>query len=244
MSKIHVVPSQSVRGTIKCAFNKMKVNDDVIWLPIDLSISYIPKDFSDKELCFALASCDGLDRYDMMKKFLSTDFSSYDKVVVWHGWSARDLLLLYLMSVLVDGNLYCIDIRESSEFMNVHLDRSPSKLFLDMDYVSPYDVSIMFAHEKHLSREAIQHYREEWCRWANTNTSFRFSNVHTGIIEEYPECFMDESIIEYAESGLKYGRILGNVMFKYDYLFIPDSIISRRIIKLLIKSKKIKYLCI
>ena len=236
---LHVVSCLTVSGTLRMGLREMNIKPEITYLPIDLSCGYIPKDFSDKELCFALASHGQIKIFDELKKFVTTDYSQYEKVVVWHGWSARDLLLLYLMSVIVDEKLYCIDIRESQEFMKVYQKRSPSQFFPDMDNVSPYDISQynMISLAKQLSQKEIQSYREKWSRWANSKSPFRFSSMHTGIIEEYPESFMDESIIELAKSGLDYRRVVGNIMLKFHDLFIPDSIIMRRIFKLFLDFK-------
>ena len=70
----------------------------------------LAKDFSDKELCFALASHNKMNEFDHLKSFITTDFSSFDKIIVWHGWSASELLLLYLMSVLIKENLFQLTI--------------------------------------------------------------------------------------------------------------------------------------
>lgn len=236
---LHIVNGRSVKGTLRYAFREMNINDNIVCFPIDLSISYIPKDFSDKELCFALASCDRIYCFEDLKKFISTDYSVYNKVIVWHGWSARDLLLLYLMSVIVEENIYSIDIRESQEFMKAHQKRSPSQLYPDMDNVSPYDIFQynMISLAKQLSQKEILSYREEWSRWANSKSPFRFSSMHTGIIDEYPESFMDESIIELAKSGMDYRRVVGNIMLKFQDLFIPDNIVMRRIFKLFLDFK-------
>ena len=104
-------------GSLRMALKRLNIDDDIIYNPLGLADHYLPKDFSDRELCFALASCDQIELFDEVKKFIYTDFSNYAKIVVWHGWSSDELLFLYLMSVLVEGNLYHVDIRDCGGIM-------------------------------------------------------------------------------------------------------------------------------
>lgn len=133
---LHVVSSLCTKGTLKMGLCKLEQKPEIAYLPIDLSFGYIPKDFSDKELCFALASHGHMEVFDQLKKFVTTDYSQYEKVIVWHGLSASELLLLYLMSVLVEGELYHVDIRD-------YKGKDPSRLYSDMGYVCPGDISDM-----------------------------------------------------------------------------------------------------
>jgi hypothetical protein len=222
---LHVVSSLCTKGTLKMCLCKLEQKPEIAYLPIDLSFGYIPKDFSDKELCFALASHGHMEVFDQLKKFVTTDYSQYEKVIVWHGLSASELLLLYLMSVLVEGELYHVDIRD-------YKGKDPSRLYSDMGYVCPGDISDMISLAKQLNFNAKEYCREQWYKWASSTTPYRFSNIHTGVIEEYPEDFMDDSIKEYVQKKSSFNRVVGKIMMKYHDLFIPDSIIVRRLYQL------------
>jgi len=222
---LHVVSSLCIKGTLKMGLCKLEQKPEIAYLPIDLSFGYIPKDFSDKELCFALASHGHMEVFDQLKKFVTTDYSQYEKVIVWHGLSASELLLLYLMSVLVEGELYHVDIRD-------YKGKDPSRLYSDMGYVCPGDISDMISLAKQLNFNAKEYCREQWYKWASSTTPYRFSNIHTGVIEEYPEDFMDDSIKEYVQKKSSFNRVVGKIMMKYHDLFIPDSIIVRRLYQL------------
>ena len=222
---LHVVSSLCTKGTLKMGLCKLEQKPEIAYLPIDLSFGYIPKDFSDKELCFALASHGHMEVFDQLKKFVTTDYSQYEKVIVWHGLSASELLLLYLMSVLVEGELYHVDIRD-------YKGKDPSRLYSDMGYVCPGDISDMISLAKQLNFNAKEYCREQWYKWASSTTPYRFSNIHTGVIEEYPEDFMDDSIKEYVQKKSSFNRVVGKIMMKYHDLFIPDSIIVRRLYQL------------
>ena len=226
---LHVVSSLCTKGTLKMGLCKLEQKPEIAYLPLDLSIGYIPKDFSDKELCFALASHGHMEVFDQLKEFVTTDYSQYEKVVVWHGLSASELLLLYLMSVLVEGELYHVDIRDCKGFMEKHLSKDSSRLYPDMGSVCPGDISDMISLAKQLNANAKSYCKEQWYKWANSPTPYRFSNIHTGVIEEYPEDFMDDSIKEYVQKKSSFNRVVGKIMMKYDDLFIPDSIIVKRL---------------
>lgn len=236
---LHVVSSFSRMGTVRMGLRELGIYPEIIYLPIDFSFGYIPKDFSDKELCFALASHDNVAVFDQLKEFVTTDYSQYEKVIVWHGWSAHELLLLYLMSVLVKGTLYHVDIRENNGFMKRYLSKDylckdPLRTYPDMGYVSPYDIYTydMLSITKPLSDNEKQYYREQWNRWVNTSLPYRLSSFFNGVIEEYPEDFMDDSIRKNVQKNSKLVRVVGNVMMEYDHLFISDCMILRRIYQL------------
>ena len=231
---LHVVSSLSVSGTLRMGLREMNIKPEITYLPIDLSYGYIPKDFSDKELCFALASHGQIEIFDELKKFVTTDYSQYAKVIVWHGWSAYDQLLLFLMSVLVKGTLYHVDLRDCKGFMEKYLSKYPSKAYPDFGYVSAYDIYTydIISLAKPLNDDDKEYYSRQWFKWAYSKAPYRFSDIHTGVIEEYPENFMDDSIKEYAQKYSSFIMVILNVFRKYDDLFISDNIVMRRIYQL------------
>ena len=231
---LHVVSCLTARGTLRMGFREMKINKEITYLPIDLSYGYIPKDFSDRELCFTLASHNQMKVFEELKKFVTTDYSQYEKVIVWHGWSAYEQLLLFLMSVLVEGTLYHVDIRDCKGFMEKHMSFYPNSAYPDMGYVSAYDIYTynMISFAKPLSEDEKNYYRQQWFKWVNSKTPYRFSDIHTGIMVEYPENFMDDSIKEYAQKYSSFIMVILNVFRKYDDLFISDNIVKRRIYQL------------
>ena len=240
---LHIVSGLSYRATLKIGLSELGIKDDIVYLPIDLSLHYIPKDFSDTELMQSAMSLNilGLELqekmvvFNQLKEFVTTDYSNYDKVIVWHGWSAYDLLLLYLMSVLVGDNLYHIDITTCEDYMKKY----PSLPYLDMGYVSPYDVYTfnMLSFAKAVTDKEKIEYTNQWSRWKNSSAPYRFSNIHTGVIEEYQADFMDEAILKYANNESKFILLVGKVFKEFDGLFISGSIIFNRILELYLEHK-------
>ena len=228
---IHVVYGQSIGTMVRHGLGLKGITEEIVNPNFLFSYGYIPKDFSDKELCFALASHGRIELFDNLKAFINKDYSLYDRVIVWHGWSSADLFLLYLMSVIVENNLYHVDIMDSKGFMEKHLSTYPSILYPDVGYVSAYDVYEydMVSLAKPISDEEKNGYIEEWYKWAYSNTIYRFSDTHDGIIKAYPADFMDAAILEVANKASKIAHVAGYVMFKFDHLSIPDIIIFERI---------------
>lgn len=66
---LHVVSSACYRGTLKQAFYGMGIEDEVIYLPVDFSCNYIPKDFSDTELMLSAMSIDSLELQEKNSHF-------------------------------------------------------------------------------------------------------------------------------------------------------------------------------
>ena len=221
---LHVVSGSSAKVTLEMG----KVKDDIVFLPINLSCTYIPRDFSDRELCFALASQNHLNMFDQLKEFLTMDYSVYDRIIVWHGWAASDLLLLYLMSTLIEDNLYQITITDYPVFKKRH----ESAPYVGMGWVCPMDVIEMMSYIKPISKSDLKKYKELWNHWKETKTPYRFSDIHTGIIKEYPADFMDSTINDIVNQETQISRVVGLVMGKFLELPIPDYMILNRLMDL------------
>ena len=228
---LHVVYGYVNRGTLNHGLHLMDIKDEVICLPVDFSYRHMPKDFSDIEL-YKASFDEGNDSiYNDLKALITKDYSAYDRIIVWHGWGSADLFALFLMSVIVDNNLYHVDIRDCEAFMAKHLSRNPTEPFPTMGHVAPFDISQndMVSLAKQISDEEKNAYKEQWYRWTNSNTKYRFSDTHDGIIKAYPADFMDAAILEVASKASKIAHVAGHVMFKFDHLSIPDRIIFERI---------------
>ena len=230
---LHVVKGQSIGAMVRHGLGLKGIKEEIVFPNLFFSYGYIPKDFSDKELCYALASQGQIEMFDRLKEFILRDYSAFDRIIVWHGWSSEDLFLLYLMSAIVDNNLYHVDIRDSDGLMEILLSRNgnPSNLYPDIASVSANDIYTydMVSLAKPLSDEEKNAYKEQWYRWANSNTIYRFSDTHDGIIKAYPEDFMDAAIFEIANKTSRILSVAGHVMCEFEHLSIRDVIIFERI---------------
>ena len=224
---LHIVSCLSIKAVVRVGLDNLDIYPEISYLPINFSFGYIPKDFSDKELCFALASHNQMEAFDQLKDFVTTVYSQYEKVIVWHGWSAQELLMLYLMSILTYDNLYHIDITSCAEFMK----KQNSWPYVDMGCVCPDDIktfSMLSLAKKVMGAEKTE-YINQWNHWKASTKPYRFSSAETGIIEEYPADFMDDTIIKYAKEGRVLGALMAKVFQEYYNLFISTSIILKRI---------------
>lgn len=67
----------------------------------------------------------------------------------------------------------------------------------------------------------------------------RFSDTHDGIIKAYPADFMDAAILEIAKKESKISYVAAHVMYKLNYLNIPDIMVFDRILELRCEGKLI-----
>lgn len=100
-----------------------------------------------------------------------------------------------------------------------------------MGYVSPYNVFEynMISLAKPISEQEQIYYQKRWHRWTNSKTTYRFSSSKTGIIKEYPNDYFDNDIVDAVKKYSSLMHVVGEVMWKYYDLFIPDSIIYNRL---------------
>ena len=78
----------------------------------------------------------------------------------------------------------------------------------------------------------MKKYKELWNHWKETKTPYRFSDIHTGIIKEYPADFMDSTINDIVNQETQISRVVGLVMGKFLELPIPDYMILNRLMDL------------
>lgn len=232
---LHVVRGSANKWALSRALQEMGVKEEIIYLPIDFSYGHIPKDFSDKELCFALASHNKMNEFNHLKSFITTDFSSFDKIIVWHGWSASELLLLYLMSVLVKENLFQLTITDCPVFK----DKYHHPPFIGMAWVAPMDIweNNMLSYAKPVSAADRKRYQEEWNRWKDSKAPYRLSSTKTGVIEEFPADFMDTSIFDLVKKESIVGNITGLLMKEFSDFDMGCSMIVERIEELCCQGK-------
>ena len=237
---LHIVDGPSSRWVLQVG----KITDEIFAFPLYLSFGPIPKDFSDQELCYSMMTLYNwpnpdrfFEEFSKLKRMVKLDYSSYDKVVVWHGGEAHELLVLYMMAVLTDNNLYHVDIRDCSEFMG-KMEYIPNPY---MEDVSPSDISTfnMASNMKKVSPQENEEYRKMWHEWTKSKAPYRFTSLVSDCIKEYTGDFMDETILDVIEEEMDQRRIIGSVMgrFMMKNMRIPDAVIHNRIMELVLDGK-------
>ena len=98
MEKIlHIVPSQSNRW-LKDVFRKeISGTSDYIYIPLQFSWGYRPKNASMKEMYRALCHIKYYKQSDYLAKIMSLEYSKYDKVIIYHSNWVIELLDLYFV---------------------------------------------------------------------------------------------------------------------------------------------------
>ena len=107
-----------VRGnpySIREGLAKKGIQANIVSFPSFFECGYLPKNLSEKELSFHLQSLrlrpdDFRRMYDELKGLISEDYSKYNKVVIWHGTHANELVMLYFICSFINACLYHVDI--------------------------------------------------------------------------------------------------------------------------------------
>lgn len=106
---LHIVYSDAAKERVFQLINSSE-NEELEVCPTYLSYGILPKNYTKKQLAATAASLQKYDWTDNLYKFVHRDYSVYDKVIVWHGRDAGEILLLYWMADLTKDNLYEIDV--------------------------------------------------------------------------------------------------------------------------------------
>lgn len=150
--------------------------DEISVCPVVFSCGILPKTYDKKELADT-AEFLRIYSYYSLYDFVYKNYSAYDKVIVWHGRTAEELLLLYMMADLTKGDLYEIDIADCEEFFLYFQKHSLYQYpvittdFLEADDMDKYDWQN--AYLKKVNREQLEKYRSEWEYWRNSPSLLR-----------------------------------------------------------------------
>ena len=111
---LHVVSSDAVKERVFQLINSSK-NEEIVVCPTSLFYGKLPKNYTKKELTATALSLQKYSCSDSLYEFTHRDYSVYNKVIVWHGRNAEEILLLYWMADLTKDNLYEIDVADCKE---------------------------------------------------------------------------------------------------------------------------------
>ena len=76
---LHVVYGPSFGGAVRFGLWKLKgISEEIVYPNFNFSFGYIPKSFSDRELCYALLAAHGrIELFDNLKAFINKDYSLF-----------------------------------------------------------------------------------------------------------------------------------------------------------------------
>lgn len=191
---------------------------------------YLPKDLSDKELCFHLQSLnlspkEFRQRFADLKQFVSCDYTVFDKVIIWYGNHVNELMLLYFMCNLTDANLFHIDITlggiKGIEKINS----------IGLGQFSPNDIAKVNWIKDVMKPISIQEKNEFallWRHWVNIDGFYRRYNKSINNIEILSDTFMDTEIHNQLQKESRFELIIARLMGKFEDF--GDKIISDRLL--------------
>jgi len=191
---LHIVDSDAAKERVFQLINSSE-NEEIEVCPTYLSYGILPKNYTKKQLAATAASLQKYDWTDNLYKFVHRDYSVYDKVIVWHGRNAGEILLLYWMADLTKDNLYEIDVADCEElfqeFIRTSLYQFPviSVAALDLEEMERHNW--LGEYLKKVSKEQHDQYKSNWKFWRNTPSLLRVCRDNNWVIDS-----VDEELIE------------------------------------------------
>ena len=236
---LHVAPCLTASGVIKMAMPD-RGSEEVIYLPVDLSCSPLPKDYSDRELFKTVLWHNRMESYDRLTEFINFDFSKYDKIIVWHGDVSWELLFLYLMCDITDHEkLYEIDLTQSKELVETvsirHQKHNPvlkRNWNIYMGEISLEETSHLFRSEKKIENNKCFYYKELWYKWRNIKKNY-ILNSPSGELKGYSDNFMDKAIFRALKKESNMRKVVNDVFNKQNCYALSYHTIKRRIRELI-----------
>lgn len=197
---LHIVDSDAAKERVFQLINSSE-NEQLEVCPTYLSYGILPKNYTKKQLAATAASLQKYDWTDNLYKFVHRDYSVYDKVIVWHGRDAGEILLLYWMADLTKDNLYEIDVADCEEifqkFIRTSLYQFPVISVTGLDIEEMKRHNLLGKYLKKVSKERHNQYKSNWKFWRNTPSLLRVCRDNNWVIDS-----IDEELIEKKMYGI------------------------------------------
>lgn len=218
---LHIVSNDHVAKRVFRIVDCSKT-DEITVCPVIFSCGILPKTYDRKELVDT-AEFLRIYSYYTLYEFVHRDYSAYEKVIVWHGRTASELLLLYLMADLTKDNLYEIDIADCEKFFSYFQKHSLYHYpvittdFLEPDDMDKYDW--LNTCLKKVNMEQYKKYRSEWEYWRNKPSLLRVCKTNNFKIE-----YVDSEYIEGLMQNIISQKWFNRLSDPIKYLALIDNI--------------------
>lgn len=187
---LHIVDSDTAKERVFQLINSSE-NEQIEVCPTYLSYGILPKNYTKKQLAATAASLQKYNWTDDLYKFVHRDYSVYDKVIVWHGRHAGELLLLYWMADLTKNNLYEIDVADCEEifhkFIRTSLYRFPVISVKELNLEEMECHNWLSKYLKKVSKERHNQYKSNWSYWRKTPSLLRVCRDNNWVIDSVDE---------------------------------------------------------
>lgn len=187
---LHIVDSDAAKERVFQLINSSE-NEQIEVCPTYLSYGILPKNYTKKQLAATAASLQKYNWTDDLYKFVHRDYSVYDKVIVWHGRHAGELLLLYWMADLTKENLYEIDVADCKEVFEEF--KRTSLYHFPVIFVGALEIEDMERHDwlskylKKVGEEQHSQYKSNWEYWRNKRSFLRVCRDNNWVIDSVDE---------------------------------------------------------
>lgn len=187
---LHIVDSNAAKERVFQLINSSE-NEQIEVCPTYLSYGILPKNYTKKQLAATAASLQKYNWTDDLYKFVHRDYSVYDKVIVWHGRHAGELLLLYWMADLTKNNLYEIDVADCEEIFHKFI--RTSLYHFPVIFVGALEIEEMERHDwlgkylKKVGEEQHSQYKSNWEYWRNKRSFLRVCRDNNWVIDSVDE---------------------------------------------------------
>lgn len=187
---LHIVDSNAAKERVFQLINSSE-NEQIEVCPTYLSYGILPKNYTKKQLAATAASLQKYNWTDDLYKFVHRDYSVYDKVIVWHGRHAGELLLLYWMADLTKNNLYEIDVADCKEVFEEF--KRTSLYHFPVIFVGALEIEEMERHDwlgkylKKVGEEQHSQYKSNWEYWRNKRSFLRVCRDNNWVIDSVDE---------------------------------------------------------
>lgn len=187
---LHIVDSNAAKERVFQLINSSE-NEQIEVCPTYLSYGILPKNYTKKQLAATAASLQKYNWTDDLYKFVHRDYSVYDKVIVWHGRHAGELMLLYWMADLTKNNLYEIDVADCKEVFEEF--KRTSLYHFPVIFVGALEIEEMERHDwlgkylKKVGEEQHSQYKSNWEYWRNKRSFLRVCRDNNWVIDSVDE---------------------------------------------------------
>lgn len=204
---LHIVSSDTAKEQVFQLINSSK-NQDIVVCPTSLSYGKLPKNYTKKELVATALSLQKYSWYESLYEFTHTDYSVYDKVIVWHGRNAEEILLLYWMADLTKDNLYEIDVADCEKVFKEF--KRTSSYHFPVIFVEALEIEEMECHDwlgkylKKVDEEQHRQYKSNWDYWRNNQSLLRVCRNNNWVIDSVDEALIVKMMHDIMNSDYYY----------------------------------------